>query len=102
MLMDTNIYLSDGAPMYRLGSRHLENGIPVTRNNLLWDLSGKPLFCGKLTLEEGRAMGFDTDSLVADPGFIDPRGGDFTLPEDSPAYAMGFKKIDISDIGPRK
>jgi len=55
-----------------------------------------------MTIEEGKQIGFDTDSTIADLKFTDPRNGDFTLAEDSPAYAMGFKKIDISDVGPRK
>ena len=26
---------------------------------------------------------------------------DFTLAEDSPAFALGFQSIDMSDVGPR-
>jgi len=102
MLMDTNIYLSDGAPMYRLEAGHLENKVPVTHNNLLWDMSQKFMFTADKTVEEGKALGFDTDCVIADPKFADPKNGDFTLAEDSPAYAMGFKKINLSDVGPRK
>jgi len=32
----------------------------------------------------------DTSSVEADPGFADPREGDFTLRPDSPAFALGF------------
>ena len=41
------------------------------------------------------------DTLVADPLFADPDGGDFRLRADSPAIAHGFKPMDISTCGPR-
>jgi hypothetical protein len=40
--------------------------------------------------------------LVADPRFKDYAGRDFTLLPDSPALALGFKPIDMSDVGPRQ
>ena len=27
---------------------------------------------------------------------------DFRLADDSPAFALGFRKIDMSDVGPRR
>ena len=38
----------------------------------------------------------------ADPKFRDAANYDFTLEADSPAIALGFKPIDISDVGIRK
>ena len=38
---------------------------------------------------------------MADPGFRDPQQGDFTLAEDSPARALGFRLPDLSTLGPR-
>ena len=46
-------------------------------------------------------MGYDTHSIVADPRCRDLDYFDFTLAEDSPAFALGFKQIDTSDVGPR-
>ena len=61
--------------------------------------------CGKqeepLTMKEWQALGFDQNSLVANPGFKDPKSGDFALADDSPALALGFIPIDLSDLGPR-
>ncbi len=101
ILSENNIYYTKGAPLYRLEQGHLDNHTVTARNNLLWDTEGKFEFRAGMTLAEGQTLGFDCDSTVADPKFADPENGDFTLAADSPAYAMGFKKIDISDVGPR-
>jgi hypothetical protein len=50
---------------------------------------------------EWQARGRDVHSLYADPLFVDPQNGDFRLKPDSPAFNLGFKPIDISNIGPR-
>jgi hypothetical protein len=38
---------------------------------------------------------------VKNPRFKDAKNYDFTLRADSPAFALGFKPIDVSDVGPR-
>jgi len=43
--------------------------------------------------------GQDKHSLIADPLFVDPDNGDFTLKPGSPAEKIGFKPIDTSRIG---
>ncbi len=43
----------------------------------------------------------DTHAMMADPMFMDPENGDFTLSPQSPALLLGFKPIDIQSIGPR-
>jgi hypothetical protein len=43
----------------------------------------------------------DTAAAVADPLFADAKGLNFTLLPGSPALAMGFQPIDMSDVGPR-
>ena len=45
--------------------------------------------------------GYDEHSLIADPLFIDPDKEDYTLRPDSPAFKLGFRKIDMSIVGPR-
>ena len=52
-------------------------------------------------MEDFRAAGMEYGSLVADPLFADAEGHDFRLKENSPAYALGFRDIDVSDVGPR-
>jgi hypothetical protein len=55
----------------------------------------------ELNWTEWQARGRDVHSLYADPLFVDPQNGDFSLKPDSPAFDLGFKPIDISNIGPR-
>jgi hypothetical protein len=67
--------------------------------NLYW--CPKPnlrLLAGK-TFEQWQASGQDTNSLMADPLFVDPAKGDFRLKDGSPAEKIGFKPIDIAAIG---
>ncbi|MBN2374932.1 MAG: right-handed parallel beta-helix repeat-containing protein [Sedimentisphaerales bacterium] len=59
-------------------------------------LSGK-----KYTFAQWQAKGMDEHSVVADPMFVDPSNGDFSLKPGSPALKLGFKPIDISKVGPR-
>ena len=50
---------------------------------------------------EWRKRGKDAHSKYADPLFVAPEQGDFTLKPGSPALALGFQPIDSSRIGPR-
>ena len=79
--------------------------VAVSDHNLFW----KP--GGELTVSGGPADGslenwlglfdgkFDGNSLIADPMFADPKNRDYHLKEGSPALQLGFKDIDVSDIG---
>ncbi len=80
----------------------------ASRNNLFWSVGeGIPRFTCKtdviedMTLDALQAAGGDIGSVMADPGFKDPTHGDFALPENSPAYRLGFRTIDMRDVGPR-
>jgi hypothetical protein len=64
--------------------------------NLFWNPAGT-----KGLPEAWKEKGLDKDSVVADPLFVDPDKGDFTLKPDSPALKLGFKPIDVSKVGPR-
>jgi len=57
----------------------------------------------KRALALHRACRADAHSIVADPLFVDPAKGDFTLKPNSPALKLGFTPIDMSRIGlPKK
>lgn len=108
---ERNIVLTDGQPVLVGGyANKLRDGKVRSDMNLYWDVGGNPprhadAFgdpATSMSLEEARELDLDIFTVVADPKFADPRGGDFTLPSDSPAYEMGFMPIDLGDVGPRK
>ena len=55
-----------------------------------------------LSFEEWQKLGFDLDSVAADPLFLDAARDDFRLKSDSPAIRLGFVPIDMTKIGIRK
>ena len=70
--------------------------------NLYWDERQGEIRFAKWSFEEWQARGLDTRSMIADPMFVDPHKDHFTLKPVSPAFALGFKAIDLSQVGPRK
>lgn len=50
--------------------------------------------------EAWKALGFDRDSIVADPRFRNLDGDDFRFRWRSPARAIGFEPIPVDRIGP--
>ncbi len=76
-----------------------------SRKNLFYDGTGNIKFHENEkfdTLEKIQAFGLEEESIIADPKFKDIKNYDFTLEDDSPAFQIEFKPIDISDVGPRK
>jgi hypothetical protein len=73
----------------------------VLDHNVYWNAAGPVTFPGGLTFAQWQARGFDKDSLVADPLFVDPDKGDFRLKPGSPAEKVGFQPLDVSQVGPR-
>ena len=110
---DCNILITDGTPLvtggywgwFRLKALRSDR-------NLLWDISGKPFWFEEVDKDYLQTKQFDFDdwknefghdltSVVADPKCRDIENRDFTLADDSPALAMGFHPIDMSDVGCR-
>ena len=50
-------------------------------------------------LKSYQARGVDGNSIADDPLFVDIKHGDFRLKKESPAYTIGFRDIDYSQIG---
>jgi hypothetical protein len=70
---------------------------PNIDKNLYFDANLKDH--GQSALDYYRTRGADKNSFVADPLFRDIKTGDFRLKENSPAYQLGFKDIDVKRIG---
>ena len=47
-------------------------------------------------------QGWDLNSLVADPLFIDPVNGDFRVKDGSPAFDIGFENFPMDQFGVKK
>jgi hypothetical protein len=62
---------------------------------------GGPARTVELDLDSWRRAGFDSESVFADPGFADPEMGDFSLPQESPAWGIGFIAFPLDTFGPR-
>jgi hypothetical protein len=67
--------------------------------NLYWRTDGQVPRFGGLTFEEWQQRGRDAGSLIADPMFVDARGGDYRLKPGSPAERIGFQAWDLSKAG---
>ncbi len=52
--------------------------------------------------EKYAEYGWDVNSLVADPKFLDPAHGDFRVKADSPAFSIGFENFPMDQFGVKK
>ncbi len=57
------------------------------------------LFPNKKALERSRDKGTDTNSLYGNPLFVNPKNGDFTVKDSSPALKIGFKNFRMDNFG---
>ncbi len=101
LLLENNIFYSAGRPMYGLLEGHITEGKVPAHRNLFFDTEGKYNFCEGHDIDYMREHGMEDGSIIADPCFADAEHYDFTLSDDSPAYTIGFVKIDSSDVGVR-
>jgi len=95
------IYYQEGKAVGDYGSERCGRDVCAFDCNLYWNASGKAVLFANKSFSEWQATGQDTYSLIADPLFLDPAHGDFTLQSDSPASQIGFEPWDSSAVGPR-
>jgi hypothetical protein len=103
LIFERNIvaYTNPTAVLFATG-RLDENVIRIDRN-LYFLAGGKEPAVGRGTsLADWQKRGFDRNSAVADPLFVDPARDDYTLRPDSPAFKLGFEPIDTSKVGLRR
>jgi parallel beta-helix repeat protein len=88
-------------PQARLfASETLDPKVITVDHNLYWCPTSQDLKTGhnNRPFADWQKEGFDAHSLIADPQFVDPAKDDYTLRPESPAYKLGFQKIDTSQI----
>ena len=50
-------------------------------------------------LVQWKQLGYDEDSIIADPLFFDPGNDDYRLRPESPAFDLGFMPLAVSPVG---
>lgn len=100
LIIENNIFYSNGAAA--LGN--CNPAMYSADKNLYFCTGMEPIYAsareGNVMFEDRVAkFGTDENSVYADPLFLDAKNGDFTLSPSSPAFALGFKAIDTSDVG---
>ena len=80
-------------------SSNWNNGNFLMDRNCYWEVGNPDIDFAGRTFDEWRDEGYDLRSVIADPLFRDPRRRDFRLNPQSPALALGFRPIDVSQIG---
>jgi hypothetical protein len=81
-----------------LGGPWRDPGVRL-HDNLYWNAAGREIKFAGLTFADWQKTGQDANSLIADPKFVDPNGGDWHLQAGSPAEKIGFKPFDYTQAG---
>ena len=85
----------------------IERGFAECNDNVYFNMTGGPC---NVENEQGarepwekwcKRTGFDANSVIADPLFVDLAHNDFRLKPESPALRLGFQPIDVGKIGIR-
>jgi len=93
-----NIFVCDAEPLFHSNVVKPKDHVGESDYNLFWDVSGKQPPLGKPTWEEWLGLGLDAHSVFADPLFVDPAHDNYELKSDSPAFKLGFVKLDLSKV----
>lgn len=112
--LERNVLIGDGVPAITgRGGRADVRGYRIhTDHNLFWDVTGSPVPAGNsrrdadarwsladvVPLEEWRQLGFDRNSVLADPQFADLAGRRFVPAAESPVHALGIEVPDLSPM----
>ncbi|MFC5804116.1 right-handed parallel beta-helix repeat-containing protein [Streptomyces formicae] len=98
-VVENNIFVTDN-PYDLIGVDMAKSG-PLIDKNLFWN-NGKPVADVN---DAWRAQGLDAHSAIADPKFpgagpfADPSQLDYTVADDSPALALGFRNFPMTGFG---
>ena len=109
LIFERNIFVTDKNAVYAVGAEKYFNagGVHVisSHENMVYDVSGRE---AAIVVIDGVAynidkvsdvFGLECGSKEENPCFNDYNANDFTLGPDSAAYKIGYKPIDISNIG---
>jgi hypothetical protein len=100
------VYLTQGQLLIPYGETSLNERLAAKESpgdwdqNLYWDTAGPDaLRFYHRTFTQWQALGVDQHSRIADPQFVNPASQDFRLKPSSPAFDLGFRKLELRDAG---
>jgi hypothetical protein len=93
-----NIFVTREQPIFLKWQDPLKDSLTKSDNNVFFSTTAQKPLLGKNNWEEWTAAGFDTNSAFADPLFANAAKDDYTLLDASPAYKLGFQKLDLSRV----
>jgi hypothetical protein len=93
-----NIFYKTKGPGVVFGKRVEDESLGYSGENLFWDSEFEQANA-QLHWQE---RGFDVNSVIADPQFVDPTKDDYRLKSSSPAFDFGFLVINFDKVGPRE
>jgi len=108
IIVERNIIVTNDTPVFREGYSEKDKGCTqmiVSNNNIVFDVSEKEPKALKVGGEEysfdecEKIFGLKLKAIVENPIFKNLEMRDFNLNEKSPAYKIGFKAIDMTDVG---
>ena len=74
----------------------------LCHDNLLWNTTGEEIVVdGDVTLRDWQRVGQFSNTVMADPMFVDPASGDYSFRPGSPALALGINPPAVKEAGPR-
>ncbi|MDB6054041.1 MAG: hypothetical protein JWN25_1564 [Verrucomicrobiales bacterium] len=100
-IFTNNIVLFDTGGL--LGS-NWSNDHYVMERNVYWDTRLEGVDKWKFAdgnWDQWHSRGHDTNSIIADPNFVNGQKFDFRLKAESPALKLGFKPIELGTVGVR-
>ena len=97
-----NIVYFDQGELFGSNLKRATAGHVVFEDNVYWHAGGKKFRFGERTFRQWQQAGMDRNSVIADPGFVEPEKDDFRLKKNSPALVVGFRPFDLSQVGPRE
>lgn len=117
IILENNIIVADGTQLYRTG--YVKHGVTEeseqagnvqmisSSKNLIYNISGDTNVIKVNTKEYSheealQCFNLETESIVADPMFVDYENNDFRLKDESPALKIGFKPIDTKNVGVKR
>lgn len=101
-VLERNVFYYTNPEAILFGTGTLTSEVIGIDHNLYFQAGGKEPRTGwgaKQSFSEWQKSGFDADSIVADPLFVDAKNDNYALRAESPAFKLGFEAIDTSKIG---